>query len=53
MSIFDFSTFFGFGCSGSDRLLAGVFVDAGEAGCEGEGFLLNGNENLHEFHFGS
>jgi hypothetical protein len=45
---FQFFHFFGFGCSGSDRLLAGGFVDAGEAGGEGKRFLLNGNVNLHE-----
>jgi hypothetical protein len=29
-------------------LLAGDFLDAGEVGVTGKGFLLNGIENLHE-----
>jgi hypothetical protein len=29
--------------------VGGVFVDAGEVGCEGKGFLLNGIANLHDF----
>jgi hypothetical protein len=46
MAIFHFSTFFGVGCSGSDSLMAGFYVDAGEAGLERVVFLLNKIENL-------
>jgi hypothetical protein len=33
--------FFGFGCSGSDGLLVGIFVDAGEAVGEWVGFFCS------------
>jgi hypothetical protein len=34
-------------------LLVGFLLILGELGVKGKDFLLNGIENLHEFHFGS